>query len=121
MKKSYIEKSLTKYIRFEVSEKVAMLGSDNFEHLLEYIGENMDFGRYYYVGNAFIAIRKRTDEILGVSNLKISKLRTSKTEVKSIRQCFKKINFRKSIIKIIFNKSSQLLRLLIICIIISGT
>lgn len=95
MKKSYIEKSLTKYIRFEVSEKVAIQGSANFEHLLEYIGENMDFGREYYVGNAFIAIRKRTDEILGVSNLKISKLRTSKTEVKSIRQCFKKINFRK--------------------------
>ena len=95
MKKSYIEKSLTKYIRFEVDEDIALKGRDNFEHLLEYIGENMDFGRDYYAGNAYVAIKKRTNEILGVQSWKTSKLRTSKNEIKSIRQCFKKISFKK--------------------------
>lgn len=95
MKKSYIEKTLTKYIRFEVNEDIALKGLDNFEHLLEYIGENMDFGRDYYAGNAYVAIKKRTNEILGVQNWKTSKLRTSKYEIKSIRQCFKKIGFKK--------------------------
>lgn len=95
MKKSYMEKSLTKYIRFEVDEDVALKGLDNFEHLLEYIGENMDFGRDYYAGNAYVAIKKKTNKILGVQNWKISKLKTSKNEVKSIRQCFNKIGFQK--------------------------
>ena len=95
MKKSYIEKTLTKYIRFEVNEDIALKGLDNFEHLLEYIGENMDFGRDYYAGNAYVAIKKRTNEILGVQNWKTSKLRTSKYEIKSIRQCLKKIGFKK--------------------------
>ena len=82
-----MEKSLTKYIRFEVDEDVALKGLDNFEHLLEYIDENMDFGRDHYAGNAYVTIKKKTNEILGVQNWKISKLGTSKNEVKSIRRC----------------------------------
>lgn len=95
MTKKDIAKSLTKYIRFEVDEDVALQGLDNFEHLLKYIGENLDFGRAYYAGNAYIAIKERTNEILGVQNLKISRLRTSKNEVKSIRQCFKIVGFKR--------------------------
>lgn len=107
MKKLYLEKSLAKYICFEVDEEIAKTSVDNFENLLNYIGTNIDYGKDYYAGNAYLAIRKKTDEILGIQNFKISKLRTSKQEVKSIRQCFKRkfIRRNKYIMKIPFKVS----------------
>lgn len=78
-----------KYATFRVDASTALKGAENFEDLLRFIGVHKNYGRSYYAGNAYEAIRIRTDEILRLSNPKKSELRTRKREIQSIRQCFK--------------------------------
>lgn len=107
MKKSYLKNTPIKYIRFEVEEDIAKKDLDNFENLLKYIGNNIDFGRDNYAGNAYLAIIRRTNEILGLQNPRINRLRTTKSEVKSIRLCSEKkiLKNGKYIMKIPFKVS----------------
>lgn len=88
MKKEYLEMEKYKYIHFKVSSDSVSYLNNSFEKLFRYIGENIDMGRKRYEGNAYAAIRKRTDELLLISNRKCCRLKTSKYEIKTIRKCF---------------------------------
>ena len=59
-----------KYATFRVDASTALKGAENFEDLLRFIGVHKNYGRSYYAGNAYEAIRIRTDEILRLSNPK---------------------------------------------------
>lgn len=91
MNKKMLKNELTKYARFIVSPETAITGYDNFELLFKYIGENSDANRKTYEGRAYYEIRKETDNLLKVSFIKDRKLKTSKSEVKTLRKCFKNL------------------------------
>jgi len=84
------------------------LGNDNFNHLLQFIGENNKERVHYFgknkmhenIGVAYIIIRREANSILGAGFL--SRLKTSKKEIASIRMYYesKLLNRGKRYVKI---------------------
>ena len=63
----------------------------NFDELLEFIGKHNRTGRKNDIGSAYVAIRKKTDELLGLTGTH-SAAKTSKREVSSIRFYYNRIS-----------------------------
>lgn len=99
MDKRYLEHSMIKYRRFDINDK--WISNDNFDTLLCFIGQynNIYKEKDNLIANAYIAIRKKTDEILRVKS-KHNTLKTTKAEIKSIRKSFNKFISNDRIIKI---------------------
>lgn len=74
-----------RYVRIRLAGRTEQYENVNFTALLKYIGAYSPRMRENDIGNAYVAIRKETDQLLGVSGLKNRSLKTSKSEVKSIR------------------------------------
>ncbi len=115
MNKKLLKHSIIKYMKFE--EEIPNCYNINFDYLLKYIGDNNDICRSKDnpIANAYIAIKKKTDELLGV-NYKNDPLRTRKAEIKSVRMCFKNIFDKKHLIMKIPFKISYIFEA-IICLV----
>lgn len=100
MDKKLLANAQQKYILFEVDEAFAQSCTIRIEFLFKYIGthsKNETNGKktvnknrkkeHHIIGEAYKLIRARADQLLGVKS-KMDKLRVSKQEVKSVRQCF---------------------------------
>ncbi len=85
-KKHIINQGYYKYFNVDVVDKESFSG-DDFDKLLEFIGRNRNYGRQTDKGNGYFAIRKRTDEILGLGK-RYYYLKTSKREVASLRKIY---------------------------------
>lgn len=107
--------SIIKYMKFE--EDIQNHYNLNFDYLLKYIGDNNDICRSKNdsIANAYIAIKKKTDELLGV-NYKNDPLRTRKAEIKSVRMCFNNIFDKKHLTMKIPFKISYIFKA-IICLV----
>ena len=93
MDKKILQKEIFKYVRFEIPNDWDNTAFDNFNNLFQYIGEHVTNNKSSFEGKAYYEIRKKTDELLGVSNYKIHKLKTSKAEIKSFRKFFSTLKF----------------------------
>lgn len=89
-KKIIFNEGYNKYYKVTIAAGVAMGENFSFEKLMFFIGQHKDYGKSE-VGNAYVAIKEKTNALLGV-NRKNLVLRTSKREVASLKKYFNTIN-----------------------------
>jgi hypothetical protein len=77
-----------KYINIPIEKEYL---NDNFYKLLQYIDRNVEGKSEHPLGNAYFRIRKEANKLLGVGKGTPRYVRTSKREIRSIRQSFKSI------------------------------
>ena len=76
----------SRYVRIILDGDSERYINANFDALLEYIGSRFPLEGRTSIGSAYVRIRKETDRLLQVSWRENWSLKTSKREIKSIRQ-----------------------------------
>ena len=75
-----------KYVRIVVDGDCKRYINNNFDELLEYIGNHFPVNNRTPIGSAYVKIRQETDKLLRVTKIHNRKLKTSKREISSIRR-----------------------------------
>ena len=78
-----------KYYKASLPTGISNYGNENFYKLLQFIGMHRPYGDKNEIGSAYIVIRQRTNQLLGLS-WSNRVLRTSKREVVALRRYFNK-------------------------------
>lgn len=86
-KKIIFNEGYNKYFRVSLPTGTTQIGNDNFEKLLFFIGQHMPYKDKEEIGSAYMAIRKKTNALLGLDWRNVV-LRTSKREVASLKRYF---------------------------------
>lgn len=102
-KKLIFSEGYNKYYRVSLSDETSNSGNTNFDKLLFFIGAHKPYRDRKEIGSAYMAIRQRTNQLLGL-NWRNPVLRTSKREVAAIRFYYQKTerNTNKLFVKIPF-------------------
>lgn len=83
-KKLIFAQGYYKYYRASLPIGTPNSGNENFENLLTFIGEQMPYKDRNAIGSAYVAIKKKTNSLLGV-NWWNHVIKTSNNEIASIR------------------------------------
>lgn len=83
-KKIIFEQGYYKYYRASLPVGTPNSGNGNFDNLLSFIGEQLPYKDRNAIGSAYVAIKKRTNSLLGV-NWWNPIIKTSNNEIASIR------------------------------------
>lgn len=86
-KKIIFNEGYNKYFRVTLPTGTGHNGNDNFEKLLFFIGQHKPYKDREPIGSAYMAIRKKTNSLLGLDWRNVV-LRTSKREVASLKRYF---------------------------------
>ena len=100
MKKEYIfNEGHNKYfkvpIKLEDKDSIETRLNTDFDKLLFFIGQNRPYKNRNEYGSAYIAIKQKTNELLGLTKKDLI-LRTSKKEIASIRYYYKNLNIQEN-------------------------
>lgn len=87
-KKLIYGEGYNKYLRISLPKNTTYKTNENFDELLMFIGEYRPYKDREQIPSAYMAIRKKTNELLGL-DWRNHVLRTSKREVSSLRFYYK--------------------------------
>ena len=80
-----VKEGTNKYYYTSLPKEITSLFvNDNFEKLLDFIGKHRPYKNRNNIGSAYVIIRKKTNELLGLNKRNLI-LKTSKKEIASIR------------------------------------